>query len=53
MLYEVITNLLRESRRDRVFLLSADPETATRHVLCVGADGKTLWDKEYPRNNFV
>ncbi len=34
---------------DKVFLLSANPENATRYVLCVGAvDGKILWTREYP-----
>jgi outer membrane protein assembly factor BamB len=33
---------------DRVFLLSADPETATRHVLCYSAkDGQKLWQRDY------
>jgi outer membrane protein assembly factor BamB len=34
---------------DKIFLLSADPDTATRYVLCVSADsGKVLWQREYP-----
>lgn len=34
---------------ERVFLLSADPETATRHVLCFkAADGSTEWRKDFP-----
>ncbi|MBI1348609.1 PQQ-binding-like beta-propeller repeat protein [bacterium] len=33
---------------NRLFLLSADPETATRYVLCYDADtGKSLWQKEF------
>jgi len=33
---------------DRIFLLSADPETATRYMLCYSAaDGKELWKKSY------
>ncbi len=33
---------------NKVFLLSADPETATRHVLCYGAsDGQKLWQRDY------
>jgi len=34
---------------DKVFLLSADPDTATRYVLCYNAnDGRKLWQKDYP-----
>jgi len=34
--------------KDRVFLLSADPEKATRYVLCLDAKtGTILWNKEY------
>ena len=33
---------------DKIFLLSADPKTATRHVLCISTQGKILWDKAYP-----
>ena len=34
--------------KDRIYVLSADPETLTRFVLCVAAaDGKTLWKQEY------
>ena len=34
---------------ERVFLLSADPQTATRHVLCLrAADGATLWQRDFP-----
>lgn len=34
---------------ERVFLLSADPQTATRHVLCLRAsDGATLWQRDFP-----
>jgi outer membrane protein assembly factor BamB len=33
---------------DRVFLLSADPEIASRYVVCVGAEsGELLWRREY------
>jgi outer membrane protein assembly factor BamB len=33
---------------DRLFILSADPETATRYVLGIDAkSGKTLWKREY------
>lgn len=33
---------------ERVFLLSSDPETATRYALCIDAkSGKTLWQKEF------
>ncbi len=33
---------------DRIFLLSADPETAERHLLCLSAgDGSTLWRKDF------
>lgn len=34
---------------DKIFLLSADRETATRYVLCVSAgDGQIRWQAEYP-----
>lgn len=34
---------------NRVFLLSADPETARRYVLCYdAADGSSIWQKEFP-----
>jgi outer membrane protein assembly factor BamB len=34
---------------DKIFLLSADPETATRFVLCYSAvDGRQLWQREFP-----
>jgi outer membrane protein assembly factor BamB len=34
---------------DKIFLLSADPKTATRHVLCLSAaDGKIVWQRDYP-----
>jgi len=34
---------------EKIFLLSADPKTATRYVLCINAaDGKTIWRKDYP-----
>jgi len=33
---------------DKVFLLSADPDTATRYMLCYDAEsGKQLWQREY------
>src|SRR4029078_6856266 len=35
--------------KDRVFLLSADPMTAERYVLCLDAKtGTILWNKKYP-----
>lgn len=34
---------------DRLFILSADPQTATRYVLCYHADtGEELWSREFP-----
>ncbi len=34
---------------DKVFVMSADPATATRYVLCLSAaDGSELWRREYP-----
>ncbi len=34
---------------DRIFLLSADPDSATRYVLCYSAaDGSQLWQREFP-----
>ncbi len=34
---------------ERLFLISADPDDATRFVLCLDArNGKTLWTKRYP-----
>ena len=34
---------------EKIFLISADPKTATRHVLCYSAaDGKQLWKLDYP-----
>lgn len=33
---------------DRIFLLSADPETATRYTLCYDTNGKKLWEKSFP-----
>lgn len=34
---------------DRLFVISADPETATRYVLCYHADtGVELWKREFP-----
>lgn len=47
---------------DKVFVLSADPEDATRYMLCYSAaDGKELWKKTYksekhglhPRSSFA
>lgn len=33
---------------DKIFLMSADPQTATRYVLCLSAvDGRELWRREY------
>lgn len=33
---------------DKIFLMSADPKTATRYLVCVNAlDGKIVWQKEY------
>lgn len=35
--------------KDRVFLMSAHPDEATRYVLCyAAADGKLLWQRDYP-----
>src|SRR5688500_6960182 len=35
--------------REKIFLLSADPNTAMRYVLCyAAADGRELWRREYP-----
>ncbi len=34
---------------NRLFVLSADPQTATRYAVCLDADsGKILWTREYP-----
>lgn len=34
---------------DKVFLLSADPQSGARYVLCLSAvDGKILWQRDYP-----
>jgi outer membrane protein assembly factor BamB len=34
---------------EKIFLLSADPKTATRYVLCLSTtEGKELWRREYP-----
>ena len=34
---------------DKIFLLSAEPDSATRYVLCLSAsDGSVLWQREYP-----
>jgi outer membrane protein assembly factor BamB len=47
---------------DRAFVTSADPDTATRHVICLSTvDGKTLWQRNFPgakyhvhnQNNFA
>ena len=33
---------------ERIFLMSADPESATRYILCLSADdGRELWRREY------
>ena len=33
---------------DKVFLISADPKSATRYVLCIDANtGKIIWQKDY------
>jgi outer membrane protein assembly factor BamB len=38
---------------DRVFVTSADRDTATRHVLCLStADGKILWQRDFPGANY-
>ena len=35
--------------KDKIFLLSADPKSAMRHVLCLNtADGAVQWQKDYP-----
>lgn len=35
--------------KDKVFLLSADPETATRYCICLhAATGQTAWTREFP-----
>jgi outer membrane protein assembly factor BamB len=34
---------------EKIFLMSADPQTATRYVLCLSAtDGRERWRREYP-----
>jgi outer membrane protein assembly factor BamB len=34
---------------EKIFILSADPKTATRYVLCINSkDGKEIWRREYP-----
>src|SRR5436190_23495558 len=34
---------------EKIFLLSADPQSADRYVLCINAaNGKELWRKTYP-----
>ncbi|MBS0203773.1 MAG: PQQ-binding-like beta-propeller repeat protein [Planctomycetes bacterium] len=37
---------------DRIFLLSADPQTATRYALCYDVNGKKLWEKSFPSQMF-
>ena len=38
---------------DKIFVTSADPETAQRHVLCINAaNGKTVWQRDYPGNTY-
>src|SRR6516165_9909781 len=33
---------------NKVFVTSADPDTATLHVICLGtADGKKLWQRDF------
>src|SRR6188472_3012363 len=33
----------------KLFILSADPKTATRYVLCIDStNGKELWRRDYP-----
>ena len=35
--------------KDHLFILSADPEKATRYVLCIGTeDGHEIWRREFP-----
>jgi outer membrane protein assembly factor BamB len=35
--------------KDRIYVMSADPDKATRYVICVNAgDGSILWNHEYP-----
>ncbi len=37
---------------ERIFLMSADPENATRYVLCYSAaDGTQLWKREFPSSS--
>lgn len=39
---------------NKIFLLSADPETVTRIVLCLdAADGRTIWSRSYPSTKHV
>ena len=39
---------------NKIFLLSADPETVTRTVLCLdAADGHTIWSRSYPSSKHV
>lgn len=34
---------------DKIFVFSADPQTATRYVQCISAgDGSEIWTREYP-----
>ena len=38
---------------DKIFLTSADPETATRHVFCINAaNGHTIWKRDYPGKTY-
>ncbi len=38
---------------DKIFLMSADPATATRYVLCLSAvDGRELWRREYASQTY-
>lgn len=38
---------------NKIFVTSADPETATRHVLCINAaDGKKIWQRDYPGGTY-
>ena len=35
--------------KDRIYVMSADPDKATRYVVCVNAaDGNILWNQEFP-----
>ncbi len=38
---------------NKVFVTSADPDSATMHVLCVStADGKKLWQRDFPSSSY-